>query len=132
MSDFSELQRLSGMLDQMSGFSAVQEAVLDGLEVSGRKIQASAKDECPVDTGELKNSIICERREDHVLVEAEAPHGIFVEYGTGKRGDPSVPHREDWAGMKPQPYMRPAYERHRKSIHEDVIKALGKKIGRRG
>ena len=53
----------------------------------------------PVDLGLLKNSIIW----NHVKmmeysIETNCEYALFVEFGTGKLGDPSVPHtsKESW------------------------------------
>lgn len=76
-------------------------------------IEGNAKITVPVDTGNLKNSIQT-AIEPGELAANVGPRGveyaIFVEYGTGRRGDPSVPHA-DVAGMAPRPYLRPAAEK---------------------
>jgi hypothetical protein len=74
-----------------------------------------ARDVAVYDTGEMRNRITptVARMADSDTVEykaiAQAPHSIFVEYGTGAKGDPEVPHRMDWEHpMEPKPFMRPA------------------------
>jgi HK97 gp10 family phage protein len=61
---------------------------------------------CPVDTGELINSIKVEPAGDTVYVSVSAPHWIYVEMGTSK--------------MRAQPFIRPALARRR-----DVVELGG-------
>lgn len=51
-------------------------------------------------------------------------HAVYVEFGTGQRGDPSVAHRADWAGMPAQPYLRPAVNDNAKTVREGFNKAI--------
>ncbi len=39
-------------------------------------------------------------------------YSLYVEYGTGQKGDPDSPfgHVLSWPGMYPHPYQRPAYD----------------------
>lgn len=87
---------------------------------SAKEVQGVAKLLCQVDTGELRDSI-------GARIEAQAnsatgtvytnkEHGPYIEFGTGQRGDQSVAHRHDWAGMEPQPFMYPALEQTRNNI----------------
>lgn len=60
-----------------------------------------AKQRCPVDTGNLRNSIVLEGAEGFTLgndlvISAKAPYAAYVEYGT--------------ANQAPQAFMRPAAE----------------------
>lgn len=63
-------------------------------------MQGQVKDLTPVDTGNLHNKIFL----NHVKmmewsIETNVEYAIFVEFGTGKLGDPAVPHtsKESWA-----------------------------------
>lgn len=63
------------------------------------RMQGIVKDLTPVDTGNLRNKIFI----DHVgpmsySVETNVEYAVFVEFGTGKLGDPAVPHtsKEYW------------------------------------
>lgn len=87
---------------------------------AGAVIQGRVKQLCPVDTGQLRESIGNERQGDVTVVGTSVEHAIFVEYGTGKKGDPTVPHttKEYWRykgkggnwvtshGQVPRPFMR--------------------------
>lgn len=71
----------------------VGEAVDKGIVQGAHRVQAAAKRLCPVNNGELRNSIVVthpKSGEAHIVVQSE--HGIYVEFGTGSKGDPSVAH----------------------------------------
>lgn len=96
---------------------AVQASVAAGLKL----IEDAAKGYCPVDTGALRESITSEiDTSGSTVVGHVGPHmdyAEFVEFGTGQRGDPAVPHG-DTLGQFPQPYMRPALDENRDAIEE--------------
>lgn len=63
------------------------------------RIQAAVKLLTPVKTGNLINKIITNNTQMNVWhVETNVEYAAFVEYGTGKLGDPAVPHtsKESW------------------------------------
>jgi len=63
------------------------------------RIQAAVKLLTPVDTGNLRNKIIAQQEKFmQWVVETNVEYAIYVEFGTGKPGDPSVPHtsKESW------------------------------------
>ena len=93
-------------------------------------VETAAKQNCPVDTGALRESIdtqmyrgVQNAQQGGSLasslfsVTAEvAPHedyAAYVEFGTGRRGAASAgagpfEYRQDWPGMTAQPFLRPA------------------------
>ena len=63
------------------------------------RIQAQVKLLTPVDTGNLRNKIIAQQEKFmQWVVETNVEYAIFVEFGTGKLGDPAVPHtsKDSW------------------------------------
>jgi HK97 gp10 family phage protein len=63
------------------------------------RIQAQVKLLTPKDTGNLQNKIIAQPLKFmEWAVETNVEYAIYVEFGTGKPGDPSVPHtsKESW------------------------------------
>ena len=96
--------------------------VVASVQASVNLIQQSTQILCPVDTGALRDSITAEVNESGSTVVGNVgphmPYADYVEYGTGKLGDPAAPygHVETWPGMKPQPYMRPALDTSKGSI----------------
>lgn len=106
---------------------AFEEGCLRALERCGLQGEGYAKDECPVDTGALRNSIShkVDPGEPAVYIGTNAEHGGYVELGTGRYsttggGTP----KDHWAymgddgkihigkPMKPRPYLKPAVANH--------------------
>lgn len=84
-------------------------AALQGLEKNPRldkalgrgaaRTQGAVKKLTPEDTGNLRNKIVWDHVQMMVYnVETNVEYAAFVEFGTGKLGDPSVPHtsKEYW------------------------------------
>lgn len=64
-------------------------------------------------------------------------YAMYVEFGTGNRGDGSYPYKidglnlaykQDWAGMTAQPYLYPALKTHEKYIKKLFKEEVNKKI----
>lgn len=135
------LDRLLKKLDKLGGDipQSMQKAMLRG----GAVFEAGAKEHCPVDTGQLRESIHTEAQsESTVTVGTSVQYAPYVEFGTGPKGDPSVPHttKTSWRyqdaegswhtshGQPPQPFMRTAFAENKdkavdavkESIQEDV------------
>jgi HK97 gp10 family phage protein len=79
----------------------------------------------PVDTGELKasggTSVQWVGTKVVGYVTYGAYYAAYVEFGTGRRGAASAgrgpyPYKEDWPGMKAQPYVRPALDLGRQQV----------------
>lgn len=114
---------LGGLIVRLRG------ALKRGVSEVGTNVEMSAKIFCPVDTGTLRRSIQTEVVEDGPKISAfigpQVDYGPYVEFGTGERGASSPeagpgPYRSDWAGMTPQPYMRPALEEHSRTAPEVI------------
>jgi HK97 gp10 family phage protein len=95
-------------------------------------VQTIAKGYCPVATGALRDSIaLSEPNEgDASVTQSVAPgmyYASYVEYGTGRRGDPSAPyaHVMSWPGMNAQPYMRPALDEAKSQVKDVFLRNLG-------
>lgn len=57
------------------------------------RMQGAVKMLTPVDTGNLRNKIFLDHSQMMVYnVETNVEYAAFVEFGTGKLGDPAVPH----------------------------------------
>lgn len=117
--------------------AGMEDAVLKALEACGLAAEGYAKELCPVDTGNLRNSITHEVKGDEkaVYIGSNTEYAAYVELGTGQyypggRQDPWVYQDEEgnWyktSGQKPQPYLKPAITDHRddyKRIIEDNLK----------
>ena len=104
--------------------SAMKQAALDALEEIGLTAEGYAKKACPVDTGQLRNSITHQvvEAENAVYIGSDVEHAPYVELGTGVHypGGRTTPwayqdakgnwHRTN--GSKAQPYLRPAVADH--------------------
>ena len=97
----------------------------------GPKIEATAKEYAPVDSGRLKDSIHVDVHGATMTIAADAPYAKFLEFGTASRGEfPGAPYKirprnasvlrfevngkvvfakeVTHPGIAPQPYLRPA------------------------
>ena len=93
---------------------AVQQATDRALEICGGKAETYAKRLCPVDTGNLRNSITHQQYDDHTeIIGTNVEYAPFVCLGTVK--------------MAPRPFLRPAAENH-VSEYNAVFESELKKI----
>ena len=122
------LEELMDSLKAMTSPDFADNALRKGLAQGGKLVQGTAKGLCPVDTGQLRNSIEVTSIENGADVGTNVEYAAYVEYGTGKKGDPSVEHREDWEGQAPQPYLYPALEAHKAEIKDIVQNTLQEEI----
>ena len=108
--------------------------VRDAMRQGARWILEEARNLCPVDTGELRNSIKIRERgayEFHVVADTE--YAYFVEYGTRPHiirprkakvlrwfdrwtGKPIFARYVRHPGTRRQPFLRPAYIKHKNNI----------------
>ena len=103
---------------------AMQQAAVRALEKCGLTAEGYAKKLCPVDTGNLRNSIThqADEAEPAVYIGTNSEYGSYVEMGTGKyvSGGRPTPwvyqdangnwHMTD--GQRAQPYLKPAVADH--------------------
>lgn len=119
----NDAKRVRELVVQVQLFSKVRAAQSVVLE--------EAKNNVPVDTGELKASISAGEITDDGnritgTVVATADHAAYVEFGTGTRGAASPgagPFRYgSQRGMRAQPYMRPALDTARDKVLSEFKK----------
>ena len=96
---------------------ATEEAVYRALEAVGMQAESYAKGLCPVDTGNLRNSITHEVVDEKtVAIGSPVEYAAYVETG----------HRTATGGqVAPQPYLEPAVTQHidqYKTIFETYLK----------
>lgn len=100
------------------------------LEICGGKAETYAKINCPVRTGNLRNSITHKVADDgkSVAIGSAAEYSMFVELGHIQevgRYVPAIGKRLKNEFVKPRPFLRPAVENHLteyKSIIENELK----------
>lgn len=114
---------------------AKEEDIEKALETIGRVAERYAKELCPVDTGNLRNSITHEvdMSDNSVAIGTNVEYAPYLEFGTGiyaeGGGRPTPwwyqdPKTGEWIfthGNKPQPYIRPAIDNHLQE-YKDFIK----------
>jgi HK97 gp10 family phage protein len=126
-------------------------------------IATDAKRLAPVDTGRLRSSINAQVEfrgtEIRGMVGTAVFYAPFMEFGTGKAGDPAVPHKAGhwppgkalgtWAkrhgfksgyqvatiigkrgGLRPRKYFRPALEKNKARVDAELQTALNRTLGR--
>lgn len=113
------------------------DALAQGLEKCGMVAESYAKEKCPVDTGQLRNSITHKVVEDDktVYIGTNMEYAPYVELGTGQfisggRDTPWVfqDANGDWhrtEGQRPQPYLKPAITEHADEYREIIKSELG-------
>ena len=113
--------------------AAMEAAALRALEKCGLEAEKYAKSLCPVDTGNLRNSIShrVNSEEPAAYVGTNSEYGAFVELGTGKyypggRQTPWVYQdaKGNWHlthGQRAKPYLKPAVADHG-SEYEAIIR----------
>lgn len=88
------------------------EAAAKALEEIGLVAEGHAKVYCPVDTGNLRNSITHTRDESSAYIGTNVEYGPYVELGTSKQ--------------KAQPYLKPAVQNHQDEYRTIIKKNMGK------
>lgn len=119
--------------------AAIQAALVRGLEKCGLVAEGYAKKLCPVDTGNLRNSIthVVDKEEPAVYIGTNSEYGPYVELGTGIYAEGGGGRPTPWVykdakgnwhytrGNKAQPFLKPAAADHAiqyRKILEDELK----------
>lgn len=95
------VEGLSDLLRKLEALKGIEKdpRIDKALGRGGARIQAAVKMLTPVDTGNLRNKIfLAHEKMMEYAVTTNVEYAVFVEYGTGKLGDPTVPHssKESW------------------------------------
>jgi hypothetical protein len=117
----------------------IKAALLRGLEKAGLVAEGYAKKLCPVDTGDLRNSIthMVDEQEPAAIIGTDSEYGAYVELGTGIYAEGGGGRPTPWVyqdakgnwhytrGNKAQPFLKPAAADHAiqyRKILEDELK----------
>ncbi len=112
--------------------SVMKAAALRALEKCGLTAEGYAKKLCPVDTGNLRNSIShgVDSEEPAAYIGTNSEYAAYVELGTGQyypggRQDPWAyqDHKGNWhrtSGNKAQPYLKPAVADHSQTYNQII------------
>ena len=125
------LDRLIAKLTDLSNPNVVNQVVTEGLMQGAELIQKTAKMNCHVISGQLYNSIEVTKADDGVYIGSNVPQAIFEEYGTGRKGDPSVAHTDTISGHAPHPFLYPALKTHQQDVVDKVKEKIKEKIAER-
>lgn len=106
------ISELEKKLNNMAKLDAVKQ-----VSAAIQEVRSAAVLRCPVDTGELRQSIYTEMKIEGEAVQGicftEKPYGTYVEFGTGPKG------QQNHAGISPD--IIPAYTQSPWWIHESQI-----------
>lgn len=101
------LLELIARLDKLGG--DVDEAIEKGTRGAARIVNDAAKMSCPVDTGQLRESLHTDyRREGNVHIGAvvtNVEHAAYVEFGTGPVGNGTYPYPVQGLRYKADPWL---------------------------
>lgn len=127
---------INDVIAKLNNARNIENALIRGGEI----VRAEAQANCPKDTGRLANSIVVQSEGGNsVLIGPTADYGIYVEYGTGSKGDPSKPHtsKKGWVyfnehtggfvyttGQAPQPFLVPALYSQKDAVIEAIRQGL--------
>lgn len=87
---------------------AIHDAIAAAMEEIGLAAEGFAKRKCPVDTGNLRNSITHTSDADTAYVGTNVEYAAYVEMGTTRTA--------------PQPYLRPAATEHG-ATYRQIVKS---------
>ena len=138
---------VKGMDSLMAALSRIERGagLRRGIGKACRLVEAAAVENCPVDTGELQQSIHSETPgpadEPGGIVGTNKEYGPYVEMGTGLfavngDGRTDVPWRYqdakgDWhttSGQKPQPFLGPALRDNMDQVAELIAEGVRKDV----
>lgn len=146
------LDNLLKKLNKLGG--NVEETLYKSIQRQGELVKGDAKDLCPVDTGDLRQSIKSEtknyKNKITTRVYTNSDHAAYVEFGTGKVGERTnknnkvnVSYKQDkwlvnipdvgvrWVeGQPAQPYLYPALKNNEKIVVENIKEDVKKEIER--
>ena len=133
MAEIINLDKLRLKLD-----SFTQSDIEKALNKSCLAVENEAKKQCPVDTGDLRNSITHEVEDNVGYVGTNKEYAPYVEFGTGIFASEGNGRDTPWSyqddegnwhttiGQKPQPFLNPAAQTKKKL----VIKVFNDEITR--
>lgn len=141
-----EIRGLDSLIRKLNRLGGnVDDCMYMGIGKSMTVIEGDAKDLCPVDKGELRDSIHSDTKKQDGEIKGTCgtnkEYSAYVEYGTGQRGldSPSPPkapigdgYREDLAGMAAQPYLYPSLMQNKDLVKELCAEELSEEIRRLG
>lgn len=124
---------------RLESFSAecVQE-VVNGVNRAAGVVLSGAKAACPVDTGNLRESIHIQPATSAEPITATVGTGVeyapFVEFGTGRRGgypyetSVALSYNKEWPGQAAQPFLGRSLHQNEKTIRTIVQESVNRAV----
>lgn len=110
------------------------------IEKGSLVIENQAKINCPVDKGNLRQSITHQVDKNVGVVGTNVSYAPYVEFGTGLFAEQGNGRQTPWSyqtadgqwhttlGQKPQPFLRPAYNEKKKEVIDTVVADIREQI----
>lgn len=152
-----ELKGMNSLIQKLNALGGnVEDCLYRGIGKSVSFIESDAKDLCPVDHGELRDSINSKVEKTSSGIKGSVgtnkEYAAYVEFGTGKKGEesntnkkPNVSYKQDkwkvnipgvgvrWIDGQPaQPYLYPALMQNKDTVKELCVQELNAEIRRLG
>lgn len=136
MAEIINLDKLRLKLD-----SFTQSDIEKALNKACLAVENEAKKQCPVDTGDLRNSITHEVEDNVGYVGTNKEYAPYVEFGTGIFSSEGNGRDTPWSyqddegnwhttvGQKPQPFLKTALDKQKKNVIKIFKETLQKKEG---
>ena len=136
MAEIINLDKLRLKLD-----SFTQSDIEKALNKSCLAVENEAKKQCPVDTGDLRNSITHEVEDNVGYVGTNKEYAPYVEFGTGIFASAGNGRDTPWSyqddegnwhttvGQKPQPFLKTALDKQKKNVIKIFKQTLQNKEG---
>jgi HK97 gp10 family phage protein len=116
---------------------AIKEETARALKKAAMMVEGRAILRSPTDGGNLRSSITHEViSDDTAIVGTNVEYAAYLEFGTGIYAEDGKGRKTPWSyedkdgnwvttrGMKPQPYLRPAFDESKKDIKEILSQAI--------
>lgn len=103
-------------------------------------VEGTAKTLCPVDDGQLRQSITHEVKPQVGIIGTNVEYAPYVEIGTGIFSSTGTGRKTPWTyqdaegnwhttvGQHPQPFLRPALKQNQKEIQQEIKNAVRKEL----
>lgn len=116
--------------NKAEALAKIHEAIRSALEICGGTAEGHAKERCPVQSGNLRNSISHEPRgDDTEAIGTNIEYAPFVEFGHNQepgRYVPAIGKRLVASHVAAKPYLVPALEEHQQEYVNIVRGELSK------
>ena len=140
MAYISGMKQLSKHLNNLANTQAIAEAMGKGVAM----VEADAKENCPVQTGELKRSITSRVEQEPTLIQGEIftdkEYGIYVHQGTGIYAVNGDGRQTPWSyqdsdgnwhttlGQHPNPFLERALDNNKEKILTNIKETIRREI----